>query len=182
MYAGFGYEVDSINLKADSYPVDFIGVSLGDSKKFKWSFGDGSPADSTSLRPKHTYTSPGIYKVCFTVTDPLTNTSNTSCDSLYVGITEPSSVAGLNGYPGLSVYPNPFRDGALIKYYLPNDVTFADLSVYDMMGRKIRVLERDLINAGIHEVYLERDNLRAGLYYIVLTTPEGKAALKVIIE
>ncbi|MBL7110630.1 MAG: PKD domain-containing protein [Bacteroidales bacterium] len=181
LYAGFGYSVDSINLKADSYPVDFIGVSLGDSKKFKWSFGDGSPIDSTSLRPTHTYTSPGIYEVCFTVINPVTSESSTSCDSLYVGVTEPSSVIMLTDQPGLSVYPNPFKDVTLVKYYLPN-ITFADLSVYDIMGRKIKALRRATISAGIHEVILERDNLKAGLYYIVLTTQEGKAALKVIVE
>ena len=104
-----------------------------------------------------------------------------SCDSVYVGVADPSFVAGMNGAAGLSVYPNPFRDVTIVKYYLPFQ-TFADLSVYDMMGRKIRSLRRADHSSGMHELLFERDDLKAGLYYVVLTTPDNRAALKIIIE
>ncbi|KPK80144.1 MAG: hypothetical protein AMS27_17365, partial [Bacteroides sp. SM23_62_1] len=84
LVAGFGYEIDSINLKADSYPVDFIGVSLGEGNKLKWSFGDGT-YDSTSTTPTHEYNAPGAYEVCYTITDKVTGAEDTHCEILYVG-------------------------------------------------------------------------------------------------
>ena len=74
-FIDFGYDVDTLELKAESYPVDYIGVSLGDAKKFKWTFGDGS-VDSTNLHPTHVYTAPGAYNVCFEVSNPVTGESD----------------------------------------------------------------------------------------------------------
>lgn len=80
--ARFGFDSRNYDLKAGGYPVDFIGTGIGDQAKLRWDFGDNSGIDTTSLTPSHVYTVPGDYKVCYTVTDPNTNKSDTYCDTV----------------------------------------------------------------------------------------------------
>ena len=47
---------------------------------YSWSFGDGSTSNQFS--PSHTYSSPGFYQVCLTISD--SNCTDTYCDSVYV--------------------------------------------------------------------------------------------------
>lgn len=82
-------------------------VQFNDSTKngysYSWSFGDGSPVDSTK-NPMHTYTGNGSYQVCLTVTDSLNCSSSMYCDSVTItaaGITEEAMTSGL------LVAPNP---------------------------------------------------------------------------
>ena len=52
LQADFAYEAELVDLKAESYPVDFVGVSLGDAGKLKWSVGDEKGGtDTTTLTP-----------------------------------------------------------------------------------------------------------------------------------
>lgn len=53
---------------------------------YSWTFGDGS--GSTMMNPSHTYSSPGVYYACLTVTTPLSSAgsvcTDTYCDSVRV--------------------------------------------------------------------------------------------------
>ena len=81
--SGFGYDIGKSNQKAGGYPVDFIGTGIGDHAKLRWDFGDGSASDSTTLTPYHNF-EPGKYNVCLTISDPVTNQSSTTCDSITI--------------------------------------------------------------------------------------------------
>ncbi|MEZ4824866.1 MAG: PKD domain-containing protein [Bacteroidia bacterium] len=50
---------------------------------YSWSFGDGT--SSSSMIPQHTYANAGTYLVCLTVTDSITNCTDTFCDSVITG-------------------------------------------------------------------------------------------------
>ena len=177
--AGFAYDIDEDDLKADSYPVDFIGVSLGDGNKLKWDFGDGSKTDTTNLNPKHTYTAPGTYTACLTISNPVTGASDTYCDTIQVG---PVSTGSLNDLGNtLQVYPNPFEDITNIVYMLIND-TEVDLSVFDNAGRKIATLVREYKGSGRHEVEFSRKNLDSGVYHIRLITGDLVITKMIIIR
>ncbi len=177
LIGGFGYDVDTLELKAESYPVDYVGVSLGDAKKFKWTFGDGS-VDSTNLHPTHVYTVPGAYNVCFTVSNPVTGESNEKCDIVYVGVTGLQSIE-MNG--SLEVYPNPFEDYTTIFFNITQG-SFVDLALYDLLGRKVKVLLYEDMVSGIHELLLENDGMESGVYYLIITTGQGRLTKKIIVQ
>jgi PKD repeat protein len=167
--AAFGYIIDEDNTKADTYPVDFIGVSLGDAGKLKWSFGDGT-YDSTSINPVHIYQSPGDYQVCLTITNTETGEVDESCEWITVGSTSTRDLS--TDQTGLNVFPNPFGDNTSVEVRLtgPSGV---DLSLYDLTGRKIRTMVNEDLVAGSHTFTLEGRELGPGHYYLVLKTKNG---------
>ncbi|HEC44931.1 MAG TPA: PKD domain-containing protein [Bacteroides sp.] len=171
--AGIGYLVDTTNKKADTYPVDFIGVSLGDAGKLKWDFGDGT-TDSTSNSPQHVYSTPGVYNVCLTITNTTTGEEDTSCETVTVGGGATSS-RNLNAFEvGLKSYPNPFSENTRIEIQLISESDI-DLSVYDLMGRKVKSIARENREAGIHTFDFSGSELEAGNYYLILKTENGAA-------
>lgn len=64
----------------------------------------------------------------------------------------------------LTSYPNPFRRQATIEYTLP-EAGSVRLAVYDVLGRRIAVLENGRKEAGRHRVTLESDRLASGVYF-----------------
>ncbi|GAB4369208.1 MAG: hypothetical protein Kow0042_10790 [Calditrichia bacterium] len=64
-------------------------------------------------------------------------------------------------------YPNPFNPRTTIRFYLPQaeEVT---LTVFDILGRKIKVLANGKISAGSHTVEFDASGLASGLYFYQL--------------
>jgi hypothetical protein len=73
----------------------------------------------------------------------------------------------------LQVAPNPFRQNATIHYRLERPRAVR-LAVYDVLGRRVRVLRRGQQPAGTHRVELEARGLAAGTYLCRLIV-EGRA-------
>ena len=173
LQVAFGYIIDSSKTKATTYPVDFVGISLGDAGKLKWDFGDGSPQDSTTLNPVHRYDDPGSYYVCLTITNSSTGEETESCDSITVGAV--SFLEELTSLDvGLRCYPNPFSESALVEIHLAENSEI-DLAVYDLMGRKVKSFIRDKLIAGPHTFRLDGSKLEDGNYYLILDTELGLA-------
>ena len=81
------------------------------------------------------------------------------------GISENSQ---LPGYFSLSQnYPNPFNPTTNITYKLSKKGP-VELSVYDITGRKIKVLVDTVQNAGAYEVRWSAENLSSGIYLLSL--------------
>lgn len=178
---GFDYDIDSTDLKAESYPVDFVGVALGDAAKFQWSFGDGN-VDSTSMNPTHVYAVPGTYWVCITVWDPLTDSSSTDCDFVTVG----GASTGFDPYGrnvfNLGNYPNPFDDITYIVYNLPMDAE-VKLAVYDQVGRMVDLLvggERQ--PAGPYRIEYKASGRSSGIYILRLIVDQGVYTSKMLLR
>ena len=75
---------------------------------------------------------------------------------------------------GLRSYPNPFNESTRIEINLREE-TAIDLSVYDLMGRKVKTIVRDHRNSGSYILDLNASDLDAGNYYLILETSYGKA-------
>jgi hypothetical protein len=169
--ASFGYIVNESGKKAGTYPTDYVGISLGDAGKLKWDFGDGT-YDSTSINPTHIYTEPGEYNVCLTVTNTSTGEEATYCEIVKVGpVSSPEDISS-NGI--LKSYPNPFNESTRIEILLEKNSEI-ELSVYDLMGRKILTLAREFRPVGSHTFRLEGSRLEAGNYYLILDTDTGRS-------
>jgi hypothetical protein len=80
--------------------------------------------------------------------------------------------AVLDGFTLYPTYPNPFSDRTLVRMELerPGDVT---LEVFDVTGRRVRVLDSGMRAAGEHEIEFRADDLPGGLYIVRLMTPSG---------
>ncbi|MFY9308182.1 MAG: PKD domain-containing protein, partial [Bacteroidia bacterium] len=83
--------------------------SIGSIASFKWSFGDGSPVDSSTLSPKHLYAAPGTYTITLSA-----YSSNLGCAD-----TATSSI---------TVFPIPVANFGLSDICLSDSASFHDSS------------------------------------------------------
>ena len=164
--------------KASSYPVDFIGVSLGDGSKLKWTFGDGE-SDSTSLNPTHEYKEFSVFEACFEVSNPVTGDNYKECQTIDLTVGVDSYVFGKGIL--LGNHPNPFDLETKITYRLPVAMQI-NLAVYDVSGRKVKDVLNSSMEAGIHSVNFNRNGFESGIYIIKLSTSEGYRTSKMIIR
>jgi hypothetical protein len=97
-------------------------------------------------------------------------------DSLYsFWVSFQTDVESENGTPvinGLNVYPNPFNNSVNISFELPCE-GFVLIEIYDILGRKIKVLPSQYKNPGSHHAVWDGTNMAgesvdSGLYYLVL--------------
>ena len=69
-------------------------------------------------------------------------------------------------------YPNPFNPDTRIRFAMP-ETAQVRLVVYDMLGRRVRVLVDGVREAGRHEVAFNAGELASGTYLYRLETPQG---------
>ena len=122
---------------------------------WSWDFGDGSPQVSTQS-PYHTFSKPGVYNVCLTVSNE--NSSNTSCRTITLGTvsSDDESVSSAD----ISLFPNPVQDYLLITLseYVPAQ---GQVMIYDVTGRPV-ITQR--IYYGQNSV--DMSALQAGVYVL----------------
>ncbi len=82
-------------------------------------------------------------------------------------------------------YPNPFNARTTIHFTLasPGEVT---LSVYDLLGRRIKVLQSGFLNAGAHGIVWDGVNeagniVSSGIYFYRLESPEGSRTMRMVL-
>ena len=73
-------------------------------------------------------------------------------------------------------YPNPFNPNTRINFSI-SKLSFVDIGVYDILGRKISTLINEEKTAGIYKVEFNAINLPSGIYfYKIKATPVGGQA------
>jgi len=94
-----------------------------------------------------------------------------SCDTLEdEGNASPSALN--RGQINHSVGPNPFNPSTLIHFELGESMAVR-LAVYDILGREVRILLDETVNAGEHRVNFDANGLPTGTYFYRFVTPEG---------
>ncbi len=78
----------------------------------------------------------------------------------------------------VNAYPNPFRYQTSIVYSLPASM-HVNLTVYDLLGKKIAQLQNGSQSAGIHTAQFNAGNLASGVYIYTLTAVDEKGKLSV---
>ncbi|GAA5522367.1 hypothetical protein Asal01_02326 [Fodinibius salicampi] len=66
-------------------------------------------------------------------------------------------------------YPNPFKSETNIRFDLEN-TTRVTLTIYDVLGRKVRVLTDTELETGTHFITFDAENLSSGVYFARLHT------------
>jgi hypothetical protein len=64
----------------------------------------------------------------------------------------------------LGNYPNPFNNQAIIKYALP-EPTDVTIEIYDLLGRRVRILVDGKKQAGYHQVSWNSEGHSSGVYF-----------------
>lgn len=77
-------------------------------------------------------------------------------------------------------YPNPFRSSTTISYELPG-YSHVDLSVYDLMGRKVSTLVHEKQPSGKHRIEWRPAGLRAGVYLCIFQTEALVQTIKMFV-
>ncbi len=100
-----------------------------------------------------------------------------------VGIEDPAESSDA----ALHAFPNPFRTTVSISLRLgqPVDASLVEAVVYDLMGRRVRVL--DLPPGTLYDTTIEWDgrdevgrSVASGAYLLVVTTPSGRHTLSLV--
>lgn len=81
--------------------------------------------------------------------------------------------------PNLRIYPNPFHNECIIRYYLPQE-THVHISLYDVVGRLIKEIIKEKQNAGNYNKAIKITDLTQGVYFIKLDTQRQSKIQKVI--
>ncbi len=83
----------------------------------------------------------------------------------------------------LSVAPNPFANSAQIIFTIPEDAT-VDISIYDLMGRQVKSIQRDFTAGEYHIEWAVDDTgntLAEGLYYVRLISGDFATGVRAIV-
>ena len=71
----------------------------------------------------------------------------------------------------ISVYPNPFNPITNISYFI-NESANIEVSIFDLMGRKVKTLENSFKESGEYTVSWDATNQSSGIYYIQISNGE----------
>ncbi len=83
-------------------------------------------------------------------------------------------------YLSLSIYPNPIKSSATIRYTIPNKSRIS-LLLYDAVGRLVKSFENGERNRGVYRVNLSSTELSAGVYFAALRSEQKKVIIKRIV-
>ncbi len=77
-------------------------------------------------------------------------------------------------------YPNPFNATTNIRYSL-NSSSEIELTVYDLLGRKVQTLDRGFKKAGNHSVDFDASEFSSGIYFYKLSAGEFSETKKMVL-
>lgn len=109
--------------------------------------------------------------------------SNQVCDFYLVSHligTDPGSTNLPKEFNLYQNYPNPFNPETNIKFDIPADI-HVKLIVYDILGREIKVLVNEVMQAGNHNIKLNASNLSSGIYFYKIEAGDYISSKKMVV-
>ena len=77
-------------------------------------------------------------------------------------------------------YPNPFNPSTTISYEI-KETSFIELTVYDALGRFIKIVDEGIKIPGSYSVRFEPEGLSTGVYFYQLISGEYKTQNKMLL-
>jgi pectate lyase len=81
----------------------------------------------------------------------------------------------------LGIFPNPLTSYSTITFYLPES-NYARLSLYDLTGKKVKMLADDYYMRGFNCIQIQKEGLKAGIYLIKLESGRFIETLKLLVD
>lgn len=177
---------------SNSTNILVFNTSTGNNLTYFWDFGDGNT--STLAYPGYTYSTPGPFLLCLTVTDG--NCSSTYCDSIgsngivfrQTGFTinvQAPVITGINDEPNtvteINTYPNPVKDLLTIKLNLIKQ-TMVEVTLVDLLGNQISFISNEMMNSGSNTLKWNTANLANGVYLLNVKTGNTTTIKKLVIN
>lgn len=165
--ADFSFSVNPSN----NGEVSFTNTSTNGTS-YLWDFGDSST--STLANPTHTYSTSGVYSI--------TLRSTNSC-----GFNEITKLVTVDNTLGIddeilssfTMYPNPVTSNE-IKLTIPNEIEAFEVTISSILGQKINSYSIKNKYNDIHKLPI--NNYKTGVYFITISTENGKATKKLIVN
>ncbi|MBW8049050.1 MAG: T9SS type A sorting domain-containing protein [Cytophagales bacterium] len=132
--------------------------------------------DSAPVVTGHTDTitigklSVGNYKLIYYLID--TTDSQTYSDTIYFAVSPLLATIDFSSENSfdMQIYPNPFTYKTKIKYNLPDNTTDAALTIYNIVGEKIKEYK---LNDKKGELIIDSSDLTQGLYMLYIKNDQG---------
>ncbi|WP_337873518.1 T9SS type A sorting domain-containing protein, partial [Ignavibacterium sp.] len=80
----------------------------------------------------------------------------------------------------LQNFPNPFNSATIIKYQIA-DESNVKISLYNVLGERLKILSNEFKSVGTHSIIMESDDLPSGVYIYTLETNQKVLTKKLII-
>ena len=80
----------------------------------------------------------------------------------------------------LQNYPNPFNPSTVIRYGVPRD-GHVTLSVIDVLGRTVRTLVVEFVEAGYHQINFDVTGIPSGVYFYRLEAGNATRVQKLVV-
>jgi hypothetical protein len=77
-------------------------------------------------------------------------------------------------------YPNPFNGATVIKFQVPKSAV-VKITVYDILGKKVRTLLDERLYPGTYSVSFDAENLSSGIYFYNMYSDNGYSETKKMI-
>ena len=77
-------------------------------------------------------------------------------------------------------YPNPFNPSTNLEYSITNP-GFVKITVFDVAGRQVSIIENSYKNSGEHKLTWNAENNTSGIYYIQISSGTEVKAQKVVL-
>jgi hypothetical protein len=139
--------------------ITFTEVCSYEPAAWHWNFGDTQT--SHERYPVHTYSQPGAYNVCLTVSN--THGSDTLCRTLYLGV---SATQNPSLQTAIEVFPNPFQEVLWVSMSV--QLLLPKFRLYDQYGRLLR---EEVLGPGVNDI--QTATLPAGWYFWELLSNEA---------
>ncbi len=77
-------------------------------------------------------------------------------------------------------YPNPFNPATRIKFDIPKS-SFVKLSIFDILGRKVKMAVNENLNAGSYDYDFDASSLSSGVYFYTLVASDFSSSKKMLL-
>lgn len=154
----------------DAMPEKVISPFTNDKNitSWLWNFGDGSSSELQN--PSHTYNNDGSYSVSLTVSNGITQATETKTDFIRVG---PIGVDENQLDEKVVVFPNPVDDMLQVQSEVPIQL----LRITDLSGREVYRTDAKQLKYQVNV-----SQLNGGVYLLLIDTAEGKAVKKFTVK
>ena len=113
--------------------------------------------------------------------DVMNNSASFGTLSFVLTVANEPGVTEVEGYRLKASGPNPFRGTTALTYTVPQ-VVEAEVAVYDVLGRRVAVLDSGVRAAGDHRVVFDASALPAGVYTVRLAADGATVASRRVMQ